>query len=136
MLAGSHSIFTPEAIDDTIRQRIATFDVHPTGPLWGAGDLRSTGTVRALEEEVAATLPLFRDGLAAAGLNQERRELRLLVADARSGLARCTQRPYQLPPTAGAYATTAARTGGEQAMRRPAHSRVTERLAWRSRCPG
>ena len=109
MLAGSHSIFAATEVDETLQQRVATFDVHPTGPLWGAGELRSGGAVRELEEAVAATLPVFRDGLAAAGLAQERRALRLAVPEAtlefpEPGTAIIS---FRLP--AGAYATTVLR---------------------------
>ncbi len=109
MLAGSHSIFAAEEVDDTIRQRVAAFDVHPTGPLWGAGELRSSGPVRELEEATAATWPIFRDGLAAAGLTQERRALRLIVGDTKLEFpeARTAVLDFRLP--AGAYATTVLR---------------------------
>jgi len=109
MLAGSHSIFTTTELDETLRQRVVAFDLHPTGPLWGAGELRSGGPVRELEETVAATLPTFRDGLVAAGLKQERRALRLAVWDATLVLpdARSTVLDFRLP--AGAYATTVLR---------------------------
>ena len=109
MLDGSHSIFAVDDVDEAIRQRIAAFDLHPTGPLWGAGTLRSGGPARALEAAVAATLPVFRDGLTAAGLDQERRALRLAVRDAtlefpEPGVAVLV---FRLP--AGAYATTVLR---------------------------
>ena len=109
MLAGSHSIFAVDEADETIRQRVAAFDLHPTGPLWGAGELRSGGAVRALEEAVAATLPVFRDGLAAAGLQQERRALPLVVRNATLAFPEpCTAvLDFRLP--AGAYATTVLR---------------------------
>ena len=109
MLAGSHSIFAAEEVDDTIRQRVAAFDVHPTGPLWGAGELRSSGPVRELEEATAATWPIFRDGLAAAGLTQERRALRLIVGDTKLEFpeTRTALLDFRLP--AGAYATTVLR---------------------------
>ncbi len=109
MLAGSHSIFTATEPDDTLRRRVAEFDLHPTGPLWGAGELRSGGPVRDLEETVAATLPVFRDGLAAEGLRQERRALRLAVRDATLEFpdARTAILDFRLP--AGAYATTVLR---------------------------
>lgn len=109
MLAGSHSIFTVDGVDETIRQRVAAFDVHPTGPLWGAGELRSHGAVHELEAAVAATFPIFRDGLAAAGLEQERRALRLTVEDATLECpdARTAVFNFRLP--AGAYATTVLR---------------------------
>lgn len=109
MLAGSHSIFTVTEVDETIRQRITAFDLHPTGPLWGAGELHSGGPVRELEEAVAATLPAFRDGLAAAGLEQERRALRLMVEDARLEFAKARTAVLDFRLTAGAYATTVLR---------------------------
>ncbi|HET7127177.1 MAG TPA: tRNA pseudouridine(13) synthase TruD [Lysobacter sp.] len=81
MLAGSHSVFGPEPMDDALRARVAAFDIHPTGPSWGAGELRTSGALRALESEVAATLAGGRvaDGLVRAGLKQERRALRIAV---------------------------------------------------------
>lgn len=109
MLAGSHSIFTVAEVDEILRQRVAAFDVHPTGPLWGAGELRSGGVVRQLEEAVAATCPVFRDGLAALGLAQERRALRLMMQEATLEFPadRTAIFGFQLP--AGAYATTVLR---------------------------
>ncbi len=109
MLAGSHSFFTAEVVDEMIRQRVAAFDVHPSGPLWGAGELRSSGAVRELEEAVAGMFPIFRDGLAAAGLEQERRALRLIVEEATLEYpeARTAVLNFRLP--AGAYATTVLR---------------------------
>jgi len=109
MLAGSHSIFAVDEVDETIRQRVAVFDLHPTGPLWGAGELRSGGPVRELEETVAATLPIFRDGLTAAGLAQERRALRLAVRDATLEFPEPGAAVVAFKLPAGAYATTVLR---------------------------
>jgi tRNA pseudouridine13 synthase len=71
--------------------------------------LGSRGAVRELEEAVATTLPVLRDGLAAAGLVQERRPLRLAVEDATLEFseARTAVLDFRLP--AGAYATTVLR---------------------------
>src|SRR5262249_3866568 len=75
MLAGSQSIFGPQAVDEDIRRRLAGGDIAPTGPLFGAGDLRSSGEVFVLEQAVAATHDDLIRGLAASGLRQERRNL-------------------------------------------------------------
>lgn len=108
MLDGSRSVFGPVPLDDTLRQRLDTFDLHPTAPLWGRGALRSEGAAAALENEAlsdAQSLAL-RAGLEAAGLKQERRATRLRPAD----LAWTWLDPaalelrFQLPP--GTYATT------------------------------
>ena len=83
MLDGSRSVFGPEPFDDAIAQRLASFDIHPTGPLWGRGELRSAGPVRALEQVALADeeSARLRTGLEAAGLKQERRALRLRPQD-------------------------------------------------------
>ncbi|MFK3650550.1 tRNA pseudouridine(13) synthase TruD [Lysobacter enzymogenes] len=78
-LAGSRSVFGPEPWSEALAERLARSDIHPSGPLWGRGELRSVGAVRALElaalqDEQALAL---RAGLEAAGLDQERRALRL-----------------------------------------------------------
>ncbi|KRA72874.1 pseudouridine synthase [Lysobacter sp. Root667] len=82
MLDGSRSVFGPEPFDDTLAARLAAFDIHPSGPLWGRGELRSRDAAAAIEQaaldgEDAAAL---RAGLEQAGLNQERRALRLRPA--------------------------------------------------------
>ncbi|MGO1068589.1 tRNA pseudouridine(13) synthase TruD [Lysobacter sp. CA199] len=78
-LAGSRSVFGPEPWSEALAQRLAAFDIHPSGPLWGRGELRSQDAVRALELEAMAgeQAASLRAGLEAAGLDQERRALRL-----------------------------------------------------------
>ena len=108
MLDGPRSVFGPEPYTAELGERLARFDIHPTGPLWGRGTLRSDGECRALEEAVLADADSMslRRGLEAAGLEQERRALRLRPAE----LASCwladdvLMLRFALPP--GAYATT------------------------------
>ncbi|HKE49591.1 MAG TPA: tRNA pseudouridine(13) synthase TruD [Rhodanobacteraceae bacterium] len=79
MLAGTHSIFGPEPWTPELARRLAVFDIDPTGPLVGAGELRSTGRVRAIEEAAIAPWRDLADGLAGVGLVQQRRALRMPV---------------------------------------------------------
>lgn len=75
MLAGSHSIFGPESFSDGLAARLASGDIAPTGPLWGEGELRSTGQVEEIERAAAAACADLAAGLEANGLRQERRAL-------------------------------------------------------------
>ena len=105
MLDGSQSVFGPEPLDDATRARATAQDIHPTGPQWGVGELRSRDAVRALEEAAVAPYAELRAGLEAAGMKQERRALRVRV----DGLAwqwpadDQLQLSFALAP--GAYAT-------------------------------
>lgn len=79
VLDGSRSVFGPEPWSDMLAERLARFDIHPSGPLWGRGELRTQADARALE---LATLDdehlrALREGLERAGMDQERRALRL-----------------------------------------------------------
>jgi tRNA pseudouridine13 synthase len=108
MLDGSRSVFGPLPFDDALDARLAAFDIHPTAPLWGRGELRSAGAAAALEREALAdpeSLAL-RAGLEAAGLKQERRATRLLPRElAWQWIEPATlELRFVLPP--GAYATT------------------------------
>ncbi|WP_255505356.1 tRNA pseudouridine(13) synthase TruD [Alkalisalibacterium limincola] len=105
MLDGSRSVFGPEPLDEELRARAASLDIHPTGPLWGRGELRSEDAVRALEEAVAAGFSDLLEGLEAAGLKQERRALRIRVPSIRLEwlTGRVLRLGFDLPP--GAYAT-------------------------------
>ena len=68
-LDGTGSIFGPEPLDATLRERIASGDVHPTGPLWGRGELRTTGDVAALEpKDLRRNMPRFEPANFAANL--------------------------------------------------------------------
>ena len=106
-LAGSRSVFGPEPWNSLLAQRLADFDIHPSGPLWGQGELRSTGACAQLELESLADeeASVLRVGLESAGLAQERRALRLKVQDLQWEWLepQVLQLRFGLPP--GSYAT-------------------------------
>lgn len=81
MLGGTHAIFGPEAWSDALAQRLASLDIHPTGPMWGRGELRSSGATQALERATIEAHSALARGLEQAGLEQERRALRLAIGD-------------------------------------------------------
>ncbi|MGH8353189.1 MAG: tRNA pseudouridine(13) synthase TruD [Pseudomonas sp.] len=59
--------------------RLAILDLHPTGPLWGAGESPTAGATQALEQALAAEEAALRDWLGEAGMAHERRILRLPI---------------------------------------------------------
>ncbi len=81
MLQGSHSLFAVDEVDADLQQRVAQLDCHPTGAMWGRGRVSSRQQVAALENEVLAPFEEWRDGLEWKGLKQDRRPLRVKVAD-------------------------------------------------------
>lgn len=108
-LDGSRSWFGPEAFDDALAERLARFDIHPTGPLWGQGDTPAGGDVGELERAVASRDADLAEGLAGARMDQERRSLRLKPSEfvwrwLDDGALEVS---FALP--AGAYATTVMR---------------------------
>jgi len=80
-LDGSNSIFSVDALDEVLAERCRQLDIHPSGPLWGRGASRSQGEVAELEQQVVASESLLADALGKAGLEQERRALRLRVSN-------------------------------------------------------
>jgi tRNA pseudouridine13 synthase len=109
MLDGNRSVFGPEQWSDQLAGRLAAFDIHPTAPLWGRGELRTTGDARRLEESALDDdeSQALRSGLEAAGLAQERRATRLRPVDMAwewQADASVLVLRFVLPP--GAYATT------------------------------
>lgn len=115
MLDGSRSVFGPEPFTPELQARLEAFDIHPSGPLWGEGELRSTGAARELELAALAgdTASRLRAGLERAGLKQERRALRLRPTELawtwRDDGA--LELRFVLPP--GCYATTVLAELGE-----------------------
>lgn len=110
MLAGTRSHFLAGEADAELARRVREFDIHPTGPLWGRGELPTQAEARAMEAELPRRHPVFCQGLEQAGLEQERRPLRLPVPDLGWTIdpdARTLTLTFTLP--AGAYATTVLR---------------------------
>ncbi len=81
-LDGSGSIFTSEEIDDTLRARMSSGDIHPTAVLWGTGNDKVSGSAAALENEVVQHSPLLMQlatGLEQRDIKAQRRPLRLPI---------------------------------------------------------
>ena len=115
LLDGSRSVFGPEPWSETLAQRLAAFDIHPSGALWGAGELRTQDAAHGVELAAMSdeqSLQL-RSGLEAAGLKQERRALRLRpnVMTHRWLQEDLLEISFDLPP--GTYATVVLRELGE-----------------------
>ncbi|OHV10600.1 tRNA pseudouridine(13) synthase TruD [Kushneria phosphatilytica] len=77
-LAGSASHFTAESPDAELSERLASGDIHPTGPLWGRGETAACGVAAELEQRVIERHPLLRAGIEQAGAKPARRSLRLM----------------------------------------------------------
>ncbi|HUO95479.1 MAG TPA: tRNA pseudouridine(13) synthase TruD, partial [Steroidobacteraceae bacterium] len=106
-LDGSGSYFAAGAIDAELEARLARFDVHPSGPLAGRGSGPS-GVAGALEAEALAPFATLIAALEGAGLNAQRRALRLrpggLAVEHSDG-----ELVLEFALPAGAYATVVVR---------------------------
>lgn len=109
MFEGGNGWFADDGSAD-LAQRLATMDIHPTGMLWGRGELVTAGLCAEIEHEQAALFPVFCQGLEKQGLKQERRALRIhtgpvdfRVLDEVDAENAMVQLAFELPP--GAYAT-------------------------------
>lgn len=81
-LNGSGSIFASEQLDDELRARIKSGDIHPTAVMWGLGNDKAQGAAADIEVNVVKNSDLFTQ--LAAGLEQrdikaQRRALRLPI---------------------------------------------------------
>jgi tRNA pseudouridine13 synthase len=122
-LSGSRSWFGPEPFGETLAARLASGDIHPSGPLWGQDETPATEEAGALERGIAASHADLAAGLVAARMAQERRPLRLLPANLRWRWPDddVLELSFELP--AGAYATVVLRelavsqASGEQELR-------------------
>ena len=81
-LDGRGSVFAAEP-DAALLERCDRLEIHPTGPLWGRGTLSSAHRIKALESAVSAQFSQACALTEQAGMEQERRALRLAVRDLR-----------------------------------------------------
>lgn len=82
-LNGSRAWFLADPTDTSLAQRLVQLDVHPTGPLWGRGTLATADAARELELACMADWADWCVGLERAGLEQDRRALRVKALDLR-----------------------------------------------------
>lgn len=108
MLNGTQSIFRCDKTDANIEDRCRRLDIHPTGPLPGAGGTQPGGEVAQMEHAVLRNWPELTELLIAQRLQASRRSLRLCPAELESDIVGGTlELSFVLPP--GAYATTVLR---------------------------
>lgn len=80
-LDGRGSVFAVDQVDATLTDRARLLDVHPTGPMWGRGLPQSQGRIQELECAAASRLRVAVELVQQAGMEQERRSLRMAVRD-------------------------------------------------------
>ena len=81
-LDGSGSIFSSDEIDETLRMRIESSDIHPTAVLWGMGNEKVCGVAATIETDIVAQNPLLTQlatGLERRDIKAQRRALRLPI---------------------------------------------------------
>ncbi|NOX08302.1 MAG: tRNA pseudouridine(13) synthase TruD [Gammaproteobacteria bacterium] len=101
----SKSRFIIGRMDDATRARIDKMEINPTGPLWGKGQPESKRECLQMEQRLLNSLETFRTGLEKAGLQQDRRSLRLRVENLSWDIeGDVLQMTFFLP--AGCYATS------------------------------
>lgn len=107
-LAGSHSFFCAEQIDNHLSERILQRDIYLSAPLWGKGQLASQFEALQLEYDLAQQHFTIAKTLEDLGLKQERRAINLFPNDLEWSLANDTLNlSFSLP--AGTFATSVLR---------------------------
>lgn len=106
MLNGTNSYFSIDEPDDEIISRVNEFDIHPTGPLWGKGELSCDQAARQLESEVCQDEDVFKSGLCTANMKMDRRSLRMKPQSLVYELLSPNTIRLNFDLTAGQYATT------------------------------
>lgn len=100
-----HSYFKTEQIDDDIIRRLSAKEIHPTGILWGKGNAE----LSSVEQAIIANNQELANGLCASGLEQDRRALRINVADLEWQFINETTLSLSFTLPAGCYATAVLR---------------------------
>jgi tRNA pseudouridine13 synthase len=101
----TNSHFMADSIDQTLLERLHSGDIHPTGALWGRGENPARHETQVLELQIVVQHSNLADGLLKAGLEHDRRTLRVKPRDLvwQFTAAHDLQLSFTLP--AGSYAT-------------------------------
>jgi tRNA pseudouridine13 synthase len=109
MFDGSNSSFKSQLPDAEILRRLAAKTIHPTGVLWGKGELDVSADALAIEQQVINAHDELAQGLVTFGVEKARRALRVNVDNLDWQFSNQTtlQLCFTLP--AGSYATSVLR---------------------------
>jgi tRNA pseudouridine13 synthase len=77
-LEGSRSTFSCQMPDPELSRRCDEFDIHPSGPLPGGGEMQVAREAAEIEGSVLALYETLVESMARAGLKAARRALRLV----------------------------------------------------------
>jgi len=113
MIDGRHSRFLAEDLTREIAARVGAGELHPTGPLWGRGEAETRGEARRQEEAELVACAAWLPALESAGLEQDRRALRVLPREMTWEWAAPDELRVGLTLAAGAYATAVLREVAE-----------------------
>jgi tRNA pseudouridine13 synthase len=102
---GSRSCFQAQQPDDDILRRIEAKTIHPSGVLWGKGNLDICLDALCIEQDVMATNIELAQGLIASGVELSRRALRVNAGDLDWTFINPSQLLLTFTLPAGSYAT-------------------------------
>jgi len=104
-LQGSRSVFVPEAIDQTIIDRVSQQDIHPAAMLWGSGQIKTSLDAGDIEEKMIASYPAIIIALEKVGVEMAYRSMRISVPDL-AWESRVNELQLNFSLVSGAYATS------------------------------
>ncbi len=105
----SHSYFKSEQPDQDIVRRLSANVIHPTGPLWGRGDMSVSADALAIEQAVIERYPDIAQGLLKSEVDMDRRALRVCVQDLQWQFINDAVLQLRFTLPAGSYATSVLR---------------------------
>ena len=105
-LEGSSSSFKPDSWDHILAERLDKQDIHPTGAMWGAGELLSGELCALTEEKVISAEPELKLGLEQTGLGHQRRPLRSIPRNLSYKVENATTVVLEFSLSKGTYATS------------------------------
>ena len=101
----SQSYFKSESADSEILRRVADKTIHPSGTLWGRGELDISAEALAIEQKIVDAHPELAAGLIANGVEKSRRAFRVNVDDLTWEFIDQTTLTLHFSLAAGSYAT-------------------------------
>lgn len=102
----SNSYFQSNSLDEVLLQRVEAGELHPTGLLFGKGEVETKEAAFCIERNIIEKNPLLADGLIKFGLTQDRRTLRVFATDFQWNFQTESTVLLQFSLPAGSYATS------------------------------